>query len=577
VEFQILGPLEVRSNDGPLPLGGPNQRALLALLLLHANESVGRERLIDEIWDDSPPKTAHVSLNGYVSRLRKLIANGSGAVIETRADGYLLRVDPDRLDANRFERLLAEAREARSAGRPQEAKERLAAALGLWRGRPLADLEYASFAQSEIARLQELRLSATEDRLEAELELGNHKAIIGELEKLAAEHPLRERISELLMLALYLSNRQGEALDVYTQTRRRIAEEIGLEPSASLQDLHRRMLQHDPGLGPAADARVRTPATSRRPGTGRRTAALVLGLLACATAVGLVLGFATTPGAHGTTVAPNSLAVLDPSADSFVGDIPLGKAPTAVAYGSRAAWAVNEHGRVVSRIDPHRLRVVHNIPMPMVVRGLAAGGGRLWLAGRNGRIFRLDPSYDKVDERSGRACGGCGASLAFGAKAVWTTDGLTNLFRVDPGSLQATRAPMPFDRGAYGVAVGAGAVWVAGDVVSRIDPKTLLPAALPITVGGVEAIAVGADAVWAAVGQKVVKINPDGSVDGSAPVGSNPSSIVVGAGAVWVANSSDGTITKIDPGQAKVIGTIHVGRSPVSLAFGGNRLWVAVQ
>src|SRR5881398_3085340 len=131
VEFRILGPLEVLSGSERLPLGGPNQRALLALLILHANQAVRRERLIDEIWGESPPRTAHVSLNGYVSKLRKLLVNGSGATIETRPDGYALRIEPERLDVHRFERLVAKAREAKAEGRPGDAAETLVAALGI--------------------------------------------------------------------------------------------------------------------------------------------------------------------------------------------------------------------------------------------------------------------------------------------------------------------------------------------------------------------------------------------------------------------------------------------------------------
>jgi YVTN family beta-propeller protein len=573
VDFRILGPLEVTSRGERLPLGGPNQRALLALLILHANESVRRERLIDEIWGDSPPKTAAVSLNGYVSKLRKLFTNGSEAAVETRPDGYALRVEPEQLDVNRFEQLVARAREAKANGRSREAEETLTAALGLWRGPPLADLAYADFAQSEIARLEEARVAAVEDRLELELDEGRHGAVIGELEKLASDHPLRERPAALLMLALYRAGRQAEALQAYERTRRLLADELGLEPSETLRELQRRILQRDPELAPAERASLTTG--TRRLGWKW----LAIALVAAAGAAALVATLAFGGGKHGVRVPSSSLGVLDPATNTFVGAIPLGQAPTVVTFGNGAAWVANQQGRIVSRIDPRTNRVVDNISAPVPVTGLASAGGSIWLAsGSDGRIRRIDPAYNRLDGRSAPSCAGCGSSLAAGEGALWTTDGYTTVARVDPRTAVTTRAPQELVRGAHGVAAGEGGVWVAGDGVTRVDPATLLPEGVPIPTGRAAAIAVGAGAVWVAVGNKVVEINPaDDSVETSIQVGSNPSSITVGANSVWVANSSDGTVSRIDPTKRAVVDTIHVGRSPIGLAFGDGKLWVSAQ
>lgn len=254
MEFQILGPLEVRSGDGPLPLGGPHQRTLLALLLLHANEAVGRERLIDEIWGEAPPKTAHVSLNGYVSRLRKLMPSESGVVIETRSDGYALRLPPEQLDSNRFETLVAQGRAALDGGDAAAASALLSEGLALFRGPPLADLAVLEFAQPEARRLDELRLSALMDRIEADLALGHGGELVPELETLVHAHPFQERLRGQLMLALYRSGRQTEALEVYRRTRELLADELGLEPSRALQQLERAMLQQDATLDVARPA-----------------------------------------------------------------------------------------------------------------------------------------------------------------------------------------------------------------------------------------------------------------------------------------------------------------------------------
>ena len=252
MEFRLLGPLEVAEHDRLLALGGRKQRSLLAVLLLHANDVVPTERLIDELWGEAPPSTVAKSIQVYVSRLRKQL--GEGRLI-TRAPGYLLRVDPSELDVARFERLVAEARGAD----PERAGERLRAALGLWRGPALADLSYEPFAQSPIARLGELRLAALEQRIEAELATGRHAELAGELEALVAEHPLRERLRGHLMLALYRSGRQAEALDSFRQARESLVEELGIEPDPTLQRLHASILRQDPSLDPATRASAADP------------------------------------------------------------------------------------------------------------------------------------------------------------------------------------------------------------------------------------------------------------------------------------------------------------------------------
>jgi DNA-binding SARP family transcriptional activator len=252
MEFRLLGPLEVVEHDRVLAVGGGKQRALLAVLLLHANEVVSNDRLLDDLWGSSPPATAAKSIHVYVSRLRKEL--GEARVI-TRAPGYLLRVDRSELDVARFEQLVGEARVAE----PERAARKLREALSLWRGPALADLAYEAFAQAEIARLEESRLDALEQRVEADLAAGRHAQVVGELDALVAEHPMRERLWMQLMLALYRSSRQAEALEAYRRARRVLDEELGLEPSAELKQLEQAVLQHDPGLdvAPAPPPRAR--------------------------------------------------------------------------------------------------------------------------------------------------------------------------------------------------------------------------------------------------------------------------------------------------------------------------------
>jgi DNA-binding SARP family transcriptional activator/tetratricopeptide (TPR) repeat protein len=245
MKFGILGSLEVREDGAVLPLSGTKQRALLAILLLHANEVVSTDRLVDELWGDSPPDSAVKTLQVHISQLRKSLPGGPDVLL-TRAPGYLLHVEEGELDAERFERLVSEAR----AQQPARACVTLREALALWRGPALADFAYESFAQTEAARLEELRMTALEERLAADLELGHHAELVGELESLVARHSLRERLRGLLILALYRSGRQAEALEAYRDARRVLVDQLGIEPSRALKELERRILAQDAALEP---------------------------------------------------------------------------------------------------------------------------------------------------------------------------------------------------------------------------------------------------------------------------------------------------------------------------------------
>jgi DNA-binding SARP family transcriptional activator len=255
MDFRLLGPLEVLDQGRVLPLGGAKQRALLAVLLLRPNEVVSIDRLIDELWGEEPPSTATKVVQVYVSQLRKSLAGDrSQPVIETRPPGYAVRVEPGRLDVERFEGLLSRARRRRSAGDLEETASALREALALWRGQALADFAYEPFAQAAIARLEELRLVALEERIEADLAVGRHAEVVAELETLVAEEPLREGLRGQLMLALYRSGRQAGALEAYQRARRVLVEQLGIEPGPALQELEKAILRQDPALDPPSAA-----------------------------------------------------------------------------------------------------------------------------------------------------------------------------------------------------------------------------------------------------------------------------------------------------------------------------------
>jgi DNA-binding SARP family transcriptional activator len=236
MDFRILGSLEVSHAGRSLALVGAKQRALLAALLLRANEPVSVDRLIEDLWGEQPPEGGRKSVQVQISRLRKTLGSGDGPVV-TRPGGYMIRVEPGELDLERFERLTEEGRSALAADDPERAAERLRAGLELWRGPPLADLAFESFAQPEIGRLEGSRLAALEDRIEADLAGGRHADLVAEIEALVADHPLRERLRRQLVLALYRAGRQAAALEAYRAASSMLIDELGLEPTPELRQL----------------------------------------------------------------------------------------------------------------------------------------------------------------------------------------------------------------------------------------------------------------------------------------------------------------------------------------------------
>ena len=430
-------------NGGRLALGGSKQRALLSLLLLHANRVVSRDGLIDELWDGAPPDTAATALQVYVSQLRKSLGRET---IVTRAPGYLVVVEPGALDITRFERLVEEAR----GQQPAAAAKLLRDALDLWRGPPLADLE-DSIARHERAQLEDQRAAALEQRIAADLELGRHAELIPELEALVREQPLRERRRAQLMLALYRSGRQADALDVYRQGRRLLAEELGLDPGEELRLLERAILEHDPSLAapvavpPGREEPGLTVADRARQADERRLRllahsrwALALGALLVAGALAAVVILITRGPAAAVAVAANSVAVVDPSSGRVVADVPIGGRPVSIALGAGAVWVVNADDETVLRIDPKTKRVVKTIGgLGTDVTSIAFGFGSVWVAGGNdGTVVRIDPRQNAAE-----APVDLGSSsevllqpvflVATGAGSVWVTRG-NRLLRIDP-------------------------------------------------------------------------------------------------------------------------------------------------
>jgi YVTN family beta-propeller protein len=582
MEFRILGSLEVVDGGRPVPLGGARQRAVLAILLLRRGEVVSVDRLVDELWGEQPPDTAVKTVQVYVSRLRKALGQG---VVVTRAGGYALEIDAESVDAGRFERLAAEGREALTRGDPGTAAALLREALGLWRGPALADLAYEQFAQAEIARLDEVRLVALEQRVDADLELGEHGSLIPELELVVREHPERERLRAQLILALYRSGRQTEALATYRETRRALVEELGLEPSRELQALERAILTQDPAI----DAPERSRPTAERV-RRRRGGALVAvggGLLLIAVVAAVV---ATGDNGSDAQRAPaNSLAVIDPGSNRVVAAIPTGVRPADVTAGAGHVWVANHGDHTITQVHPRRRTVVSTTSPGGTVAGLAGARNDLWIGdARRSRLVRLDPGFRAVRStirffEAAVDFGEAGPNpVAIGDGSVWVGRGYGTVARVDPVTGDVVTATVGNNPTA--IAVGAGGVWVVDDAdntLTRIDPSSASAVTSTTPVGrGPSAVAAEAGAVWVANTQDdaVARVDPDsGSVVRTIRVGRRPTGIAVGAGAVWVANSLSGTVSRIDPKTNRVTATIEVGEAPQGVVVAHGEVWVSVQ
>ena len=611
-EFGILGPLEVRRSGRAVPLGGPRQRAVLALLLLEANRVVSMDRLAEGVWGGDPPEGWATTLQIYVFHLRKALEPGrsrgaAGGVLVTGGRGYLLRVDRTHLDAALFQARFTGGRAALEAGRHAEAAETLRAALDLWRGQVLADLADYAFVQPEAARLEELRLAALEARIDADLALGRHDALTAELERLVGDYPLRERLHGQLMLALYRCGRQAEALAAYRRVRDLLAGELGIDPGEPLRRLHASVLAHDTALdwdgsrrahggdqrasgGPPVTSPVPAPSRMRavtggpaRAWARRRARRLVAAGSVLAVVVAACLVVVARPWAHASTVLPgNSVGLIDASGGRAGAPVPVGS-PDGLAYGDGSVWAVDTTDGTVSRINPATHTVVQQIPVGLEPSAVTiTSGGNVWVANSgDGTVSRINAAAEKVVQTI--LVGNVPVALGSGPSGVWVANqGDDTVYRIDPARGTVTRK-VPVGGLPDGVAVGDGAVWVANSqdgTVTRIDPATGQPSG-PLPVGaGPAGIAVTRTAVWVAnsLDLTVSRLDPaTGRVTATIGVGDGPSTIAVASNAVWVSDQFNATVDRIDPETDQVVRAIAVGSSPHGIVVAGSGVWVAAR
>ena len=606
MDFRLLGPLEVYDGGRAVAIGGGKRRALLALLVLHGNEVVSADRLIDELWGAQPPPTAGKGLQVYVSQLRKELApRDNGQILATRSNGYVLRVRPDEVDVQRFERALMSGERALAAGEPDRAAQRLREGLALWRGPPLADFTYEPFAQQEIARLEELRIVALEQRVDADLALGRHAQVVGELEALLREHPLRERVRAQLMLALYRCGRQAEALETYRDGQRLMSRELGLEPGPALRELEGKILAHDPELAAPARPRRRAPPVAEEPpaqSMRRRAAAFVI-LAAAALLAAVVLFVALRSDQAPST---NRTVALDLAKDSLVGlsasargpdfAVPLPGRPTAVTTAHGRVFIATVDSAALTVVDGRTRAMVRTIPLGISPGAVAAEGDRVWvLDRRRGLVLAFRAGYERAAMRltfrrapstsidSGRGTTGSTA-LAAGAGAVWLTDGSSRLRRIDPRT--GAMSEIPAGRSLNGVTTGAGAVWAYSarrPSVVRVDPRTNEVITIPIAArSGSDApfpigIATTPGTVWVLNGNTATLSRLDarlGGVVGTVAIGMDrlPRAIAASGHTVWIANF-DGSVSRLQPGDRSP-SSLWVGESLDGVAADGDRVWV---
>jgi DNA-binding SARP family transcriptional activator len=631
MEFRILGPLEVVEDGKPVALGTLKERLVLGVLLLHANEFVSRERLIDELWGVAPPPTARKAVQVYVSKLRKSLGGNSQDPIATADGGYRLVVNPGLFDADRMRSLVAGARGRMADGESEEASRLLQEALAFWRGPTLAGLVLESVGRDEVAQLDELRITSLMDRIDCDLAQGRHEQVLGELQVLIREHPLRERLRGQQMLALYRADRQADALDAYQQARHDLMDELGIAPSESLQRLQQAILQHDPALeAPAgtSDANGATPAplpvadavpeaVSRRSRPWRpalrRRYLVVAGLAGVAVIAALVAFLSTRPSGPPpssspvSSVSPNSVAFLSSANRKLVGyHGGLGK-PGPMAVDGNILWIVARGDGTITRYDVRTQPGGDpwaGVTSPYAV---AAAGGQAWITQRKPVVTLIRhvgnvklPHAKLVTRNIPVRQLKTAEAETVGGGYLWVIpgpDGTGNrvaLINVRHPQVPQSTVPVGLGRQTTAIAYGYHSAWVGtydprhGGIayLTRIKPGSDQPLSVQLETGDEEgplAVAVGAGSVWVITAHgNLLRIDPRNP---SAPsyrismAAEQPEFLAVGGGSIWTANHNHFSVSQISPGRNKIVHTTPaLGRGdaqPCGIAATRTTVYVA--
>ena len=637
LSIHVLGPVSATRGAALLPLGGRQQRAVLAVLVTRLGAVVTMGQIADAIWgEDLPP--GHVqTVQTYISHLRSILGL-ERSQLATVSGGYRLLLPPDAVDSQVFHRLVRQGLDARATGDNGSAAESLTRALGLWAGDVMADLADYPFVADYAAPLTELRLTAVEACVGARLDLGDHRHLVAELEELVANHPLRVQLHAQRILALYRSGRQADALRAYRSVRTLLDDELGVRPGPDLQRLHERVLAQDPGLdyhpprmpspngagavtasavregaktalaspagagngtvehAPLADARQAPEVDAAGPratgsegpvqvatagtASGRRRVMVV----ALVGAVALAAGTAAYGVGHWRTetlpaLPANALGSVE--ADGTLrGGAGLGPNPTALTIGAGSLWALSGAEGRLYRIDPRERRVSQTIPVGHSPVALTVTGHDVWVVNaEDGTVSRVNSDVNSVVDTV--AVGTLPHAIASGPSGVWVANrGDNTIQRIDPTSGKVD-APIPVGGSPSAVAVLDGAVYVANEQdrsVVQVNPSNGEQVGGPIAVGaGPRALAVDHDDLWVANAddQSVTRVDRStGREVARIAVGDGPGSLAVVDGRIWVASEYDGTVSLIDPARNAVEHRYGIGASPRAVAAGDSALWV---
>jgi DNA-binding SARP family transcriptional activator/streptogramin lyase len=581
LEVRVLGELTLAVDGATVAPSRGNEAAIVGLLALNAGRTVSIERITDVIWNESPPKTAREMVRIYVARLRKRIGQST---IETHAGGYRLRVNRDAVDALIFEKLCTDAARLLEDEQEVATVDTIDRALSLWTGVPFEGLEATHFVRDERSRLEQLRLSAIEIRTDAELALGHTEQCVPTLESFVRDHPYRERSRGQLMLALYRSGQQTEALQRFQEGRRLLVSEFGVEPGPELQQMQKAILAHDPALGRTPQKPAARPSSFPGPAPSRSSSRAAIGMALTALAIVAVVALIALnrgPGAS-RVVARNSVGVIDAGSGTVIDSTKVDGVPGALAVDGTHVWVGEGMRPRLYELDATSLHTIRELRLPDFPYKIVTGYGAVWVAnGYIGNVVRVNAAngttklFTPERKSTGRL------QLAEADGALWFASQDGRLTRLEPHSLRAL-ASIDQVADPETMTAGLGSLWIASatrDELLRIDPgENRIARTIPIG-GNAESVAAGDGAIWAVtpLEGRLWRIDPNtDAVTASIAVGSNPVTVTTTPNAIWV-GTANGEILRVNPRTNTINETIRVAGPVADLASTTRRVYVTVR